>query len=78
MKLGRPTSKVIPSAYHYRRAIFFTQILARISTDKWRTEMLSLAEHWQVAHDGSTEDCMQELAKHVIEHGRRMRDDITT
>lgn len=62
--------KQIPSAYHYRRSIFLTQILQRIEPNNWHEELLDLADHWHVTHDGSLEDCLQQLSTHVLEHGR--------
>lgn len=69
-KRGRPSSQPIPSAYHYRRSIFLVQILARVNSDNWHEELLSLAEHWNIAHDGSLEDCLQKLAEYTLECGR--------
>ena len=64
------TRKQIPSAYHYRRSIFLAQILQRIEPNNWHEELLSSADHWQVAHDGTFEDCLQQLAAHALEHGK--------
>lgn len=70
MKKGRPASTRIATAYDYRRSLYLVQLLARLDSERWQQELLHLAQDWRVPHNGTFEDCLQQLAIHCDQQGR--------
>lgn len=70
-KAGRPPNNRPATWYDYRRAIFLVQHLARIDSDKWPEYLSKLADGWDIAHDGTLEDMLKQIAQHALEHGNQ-------